>query len=53
MFLASPCRDARDEANAPDKRGSMAGFYGNLLHKNVAFASNRCAAEFGIGRNAV
>ena len=38
-------RDARDEANAAEKRGNMAGFYSNLLHKNVAFASNRCAQQ--------
>ena len=41
-------RDARDEANAPAKRGNMAGFYSNLLHKNVAFASNR----WGLGYRA-
>ena len=36
------CRDARDSANAAEKRGNMAAFYGNLLTKNVAYAGSRC-----------
>ncbi len=34
-------RDAKDAANAAEKRGNMAGFYSNLLTKNVAYAGSR------------